>query len=124
MKDCTLYKMMDIIGKRWTLCILLELHKGDKYQKQFNELKAMLGDITPKMLSTRLKELESHGLVEKKIDSSAIPVKSFYSLSESGQEFIEIIKEIKGWGLKWKFDNPLCSVSDCKYCGVGKTAGN
>ncbi|RNI14556.1 transcriptional regulator [Methanohalophilus sp. RSK] len=124
MKDCTLYKMMDIIGKRWTLCILLELHKGDKYQKQFNELKAMLGDITPKMLSTRLKELEAHGLVEKELDSSAIPVKSFYSLSESGQEFIEIIKEIKGWGLKWKFDNPLCIVSDCKYCGVAKATDN
>ncbi|MFW5987787.1 MAG: winged helix-turn-helix transcriptional regulator [Methanohalophilus sp.] len=124
MKECTLYKMMDIIGKRWTLCILLELHKGDKYQKQFNELKSMLGDITPKMLSTRLKELEAHGLVEKELDSSAIPIKSFYSLSESGQEFIEIIKEIKGWGLKWKFDNALCSVSDCKYCGVAKATDN
>ena len=45
MKDCTVYKTMNIIGKRWTIHILLELHKGEKKEKRFNELKRKLGYI-------------------------------------------------------------------------------
>src|SRR5271157_5622131 len=58
MKDCTVYKTMNIIGKRWTIHILLELHKGEEKEKRFNELKRKLGYITPKILSERLTELE------------------------------------------------------------------
>ena len=108
---------MDIIGKRWTLCILLELHKGNE-KKQFNELKNMLETITPKTLSTRLKELQEHGLVKKEIEGSQTPVRCNYSLTECGREFIQVIDEIKSWGLRWKFDNQECSMSDCRFCGI------
>ncbi|MCS3923664.1 winged helix-turn-helix transcriptional regulator [Methanosalsum natronophilum] len=117
MKDCTLYKTMDIIGKRWTLCILLELHKGNG-KKHFNELKYMLHSITPKTLSTRLKELQDHGLIKRDVESDSTPVRCNYSLTESGEEFIEIISHIKKWGLKWKFENEICSESDCQKCGI------
>ncbi|MDK2892071.1 helix-turn-helix domain-containing protein [Methanohalophilus sp.] len=116
MKDCTIYKTMDIIGKRWTLCILLELYKGDNNEKQFNELKGMIKGITPKMLSTRLKELEEQGIIRKRVDSTALPARSFYSMTESGIDFIRIIQDIKKWALTWQFDNPKCKMSECKYC--------
>jgi DNA-binding HxlR family transcriptional regulator len=118
MKDCTLYKTVDIIGKRWSLCILLELYKGQNEEKQFNELKNMLQNITPKTLTTRLKELEQYGLVNKKIDDSTVPIKCKYSLTDSGKDFIEVIQQIKKWGLKWKFDNKECERSKCKFCGL------
>ncbi|MEZ5336278.1 MAG: helix-turn-helix domain-containing protein [Methanolobus sp.] len=64
-----------------------ELYKGENKQKRFNELKNKLQDVTPKTLSTRLKELEEYGLVDKNIDDSVFPIKSEYSLTQSGEEF-------------------------------------
>ncbi len=93
-----------------------ELYKGTNKQKRFNELKNKLQDVTPKTLSTRLKELEKHGLVEKKVDDSVFPVKSEYTLTESGEEFLYILQNIKQWGLKWHFDNPECGGTNCKTC--------
>lgn len=116
MADCTIYNTLDILGKRWALLILLELYKGESKEKRFNELKKGLGGITPKILSLRLSELEEEGLIRKHIDNSKIPIKCEYSLTESGEDFINIIQEIKKWGLKWKFDNPACVATYCKQC--------
>ena len=46
MKNCVLYKTVNIVGKRWTIHILLELYKGEKKEKGFNELKRRLGGVT------------------------------------------------------------------------------
>lgn len=116
MKDCTVYKTMNIIGKRWTIHILLELYKGEKKGKRFNELKRKLGCITPKILSERLTELEVEGLIGKNVDDSSNPPKSEYYLTESGKDFVKIIQAIKKWGLKWKFQNKECENAICKYC--------
>ena len=116
MKDCTIYKTVDIIGKKWSLCILHELYKGENKRKRFNELKNKLQDVTPKTLSTRLKELEEHGLVEKIVDDTIFPIKSEYSLTESGEEFLYVLQDIKQWGLKWQFENPECEGTNCKIC--------
>lgn len=116
MKDCTVYKTVDIIGKKWSLYILFELHKGEKGEKGFNELKRKLKDITPKTLSARLKELEEQDLIQKVIDDSVLPVRCEYSLTASGEDFISIIRDIKAWGLKWKFSNKACESSVCRLC--------
>ncbi|MHC1576254.1 MAG: winged helix-turn-helix transcriptional regulator [Methanosarcinaceae archaeon] len=118
MKDCTVYKTVDLVGKRWALCVLFELYKGDKKEKRFNELKRQIIGITPKTLSTRLKELEEADLVERKVDSSVVPVRSEYWLTESGEDLITIIHDIKKWGLKWKFENRVCELSLCKQCKI------
>lgn len=114
-KDCTLYQTADFIGKRWTLLILLEIYRN-REPVRYSELKKNLPDITPKMLSARLKELEKRKLVSKKLDSSSVPIKSFYALTKSGEDFIRIIKSIKKWALKWNINNKLCEGLDCKNC--------
>lgn len=118
MKKCTVYQTMNIVGKRWTIHILLELYKGEKKEKGFNELKRKLGGITPKILSARLVELESEGLIVKQTDNSTVPGRSEYFLTESGEDFIHVIQEIKRWGTKWKFRNSECDRSVCKYCDL------
>ncbi|PIN87298.1 transcriptional regulator [Candidatus Woesearchaeota archaeon CG10_big_fil_rev_8_21_14_0_10_44_13] len=117
-KDCTVYRTADFIGRRWTLLILLELCKG-KPSRRYSELKKSLPGITPKILSTRLKELEKEGLVKKRVDTRTFPVRCDYSLTKSGGDFIGIIKNIKKWALRWKFTNKTCSRLDCKECMVG-----
>lgn len=116
MDKCTIYNTLEIVGKKWSLLILLELYKGESEHKRFNEIKRGLMGITPKILSLRLQELENQGLVKKDIDNSTIPIKCDYSLTESGKDFIHIIQEIKEWGLKWKFSNTTCAATYCKQC--------
>lgn len=115
-KNCTLYKTTDIIGKRWTLLIILELYKGSSKYKRYSEIKRSIENITPKILSTRLKELESYDIIKKKVDSTEVPIKCFYSLTPAGKEFIKIIKDMKKWLLKWGANNKTCSNTECKDC--------
>jgi len=114
-KNCAVYNASNLIGKRWTLVILLELYKGESKWKRYSQIKNKLPQLTPKILSTRLKELERDGILIKRVDSSTIPIKSEYSLTKRGEEFIEIIRQIKQWSLKYK-DCKQCKSLDCKEC--------
>ncbi len=114
--DCTIYKTANFIGKRWTLLILLELYKGDSKTKRYSQIKNSLPKITPKILSTRLKELEKENLIKKRIDTTEFPIKCEYSLTKSGEDFIKIIQDIKKWALKWKIKNIVCEKANCKEC--------
>ncbi|WP_321504235.1 helix-turn-helix domain-containing protein [uncultured Methanoregula sp.] len=113
---CTVNMTVKYLTKKWTLLIILELYKGPGCTRRFSELKDALGDITQKILSERLRELESEGIITKKIDSTAFPVKSEYTLTQSGLEIVGIIRGIKQWALKWKIDNIPCGGQDCKVC--------
>ena len=115
-ENCTVYKTVDYLAKKWSLLILLELYKGESDWKRYSEIKKKIPDISPKILSARLKELEKHGIISKKIDTTYFPVKSEYSLTKSGIDLIQIIKNIKKWALNWKVDNEICGGQDCKDC--------
>lgn len=115
-KDCTVYKTADFIGKKWTLLILLEIHKGKNNTKRYSEVKNSLPGITPKILSARLKELEAHNMVKKTIDASKFPISCEYTLTASGVDFIKIIQDLKEWALKWNVKNKVCSKTECAHC--------
>jgi DNA-binding HxlR family transcriptional regulator len=119
-ESCTVYRAADFIGKRWTVLILLELYKGRSGTRRYSELKKRIPGITPKMLSMRLRELEREGLVKKTVDASEFPVKSIYALTDSGKDFIKIIKVLKNWTLTWKLDNKLCKNAECGKCPADK----
>ena len=116
--SCTVYRTMDYIAKKWTIMILLELYKGDEEWKRFSRIRDSMKDITPKILSERLKEVEEEGLIEKKVDASSFPVKSSYRLTECGIELIDTVKAVKRWALKWKVDFKTCAGQDCKDCSL------
>lgn len=115
-KKCAVYNTANFIGKRWTILILLELFKGESKWKRYSELKKRLLNITPKILSSRLKELIENGLVEKKVEIKNLPIKSKYRLTEQGRDFINVIKNMKRWSLKWKENCKTCEETDCRDC--------
>ncbi len=115
-KKCAIYGLLSFVGKKWTLLILLELYKHKTSWRRYFELKNSFEDITPKILSLRLKGLVKEGMVEKRVDSSTFPLKSEYSLSESGLEFIDAIKCMKDWAVKWKGASAVCKSKDCREC--------
>lgn len=115
-ESCTVSQTVQYLTRKWTLLIILELYKGEGYTRRFSDLKGSLTGITSKVLSERLRELEAEGIIERKVDATSFPVKSEYSLTESGLEIIEIIRDIKKWALKWKIENIACGEQDCKIC--------
>ena len=112
---CTVQRTVEYLGKKWTLLILLELYKGGG-TRRFSELKDCIYGITPKVLSARLNELKKEELVSKSVDTSSFPVKSWYTLTQSGEEVMDIIRDIKSWALKWKLVNETCALHDCGEC--------
>lgn len=117
-RKCAIYQTTSFLGKKWTIPLILEIYKG-KEDKGFNQLKRNLPGITPKILSSRLKELEKKDLVNKKLHDKNLPLKSEYSLTNPGRDFIKIIKKIKNWAFKWNLaDNKECQSTDCRYCQI------
>ena len=114
-ENCTVYRTMDYLAKKWTIMILLELYKGEEW-KRFSDLRSRMKEITPKILSERLKELIDHGLVENRVDTSTTPIRSEYRLTDASRELMPCIHEIKMWALKWKIHNPACAAQQCFVC--------
>ena len=113
---CTVNLTVRYLTKKWTLLIILELFKGDNYTRRFSELKERLPEITAQVLAERHQELGAEGMVSKTSDATVVPIRSEYTLTESGIELMEVIRGIKYWALKWKIDNIPCGSQECKLC--------
>src|SRR3982751_5172943 len=80
---CGLYhRAVELIGKRWTGAILLVLMDGPL---RFSEIRQLVPDLSDRLLSERLKELETEGIVERTVLDVG-PVHVEYGLTEKGRE--------------------------------------
>ncbi len=113
--SCTVYITMEYLSKKWAILILHQLSKGEEW-KRFSDIKNAMKEVTPKVLTERLKELESEGLIEKRVDTSCVPMKSEYRLTPMSWELMDVVHQLKMWALKWKIDNPACGRLDCRLC--------
>jgi len=95
---CPIGYTIDIISKKWSLYILRELANSSKNYNQI--LKSLNWGLTPKILSSRLKELVKEKFINKKIYSTG-PIRVEYSLTERGKEFIKAFKYVEQWSKKW-----------------------
>ncbi|MCC5802017.1 winged helix-turn-helix transcriptional regulator [Rossellomorea vietnamensis] len=92
--QCAIDLVIDVIGGKWKVLILWNLNEG---VKRFNELKRSLPNITQKMLTQQLRELEEHGLVERKVYQE-VPPKVEYSTTEMGKKLQATLFEMCKWG--------------------------
>lgn len=83
-----------ILSGKWKILILFALCGG---VKRFNELRRLIPDVTQRMLTTQLRELENDGIVARKIFSQ-VPPKVEYSLTTLGKSLTPILIELKKWG--------------------------
>jgi DNA-binding HxlR family transcriptional regulator len=91
---CAMDITMSFIGGKWKTVVLWYL-KNDK--KRFSELRKQIPNITEKMLSLQLKDLESDGIVGRKVYSE-IPPRVEYFLTDFGKTLIPMLEEIALWG--------------------------
>ena len=100
MKDlinCPAERAIYFLGGKWKIRILFTLYNNKKVR--FNELKKVLKTITQQMLSKQLKELETDGIVNRKVHQ-VVPPTVEYSLTEFGLSVIPILKSFSEWNRK------------------------
>ncbi len=86
---------VSIIGGKWKIRIIYWL--VEKGVLRYGELKKLIPNITHKMFSSQLKELEADGIIERK-EYSQIPPKVEYSTSDKGRSLMPIIEMMCDWG--------------------------
>jgi DNA-binding HxlR family transcriptional regulator len=91
---CALDVTMDYIAGKWKTVVLWYLRKG---KKRYGELRKHIPDITEKMLSIQLKQLEKDGIVLRKMYPE-IPPRVEYSLTRFGKTLIPVVESIARWG--------------------------
>ena len=94
---CPVEATADIIGGKWKAVILYYLFQG---AKRFNELRRLLPEVTQRMLTLQLRELEQDGIVHREIYKE-VPPKVEYSLTEFGTSLGPIIVQMLDWGEKY-----------------------
>lgn len=91
---CALYHhAVELIGKRWTGAILLVLCDGPL---RFSEIRQLVPDVSDRLLSERLKELEGEGIVDRRVHDES-PVRVQYGLTAKGRALKPVLVGLKRW---------------------------
>jgi DNA-binding HxlR family transcriptional regulator len=92
---CGMVYAIDILGGRWKLLILYKL---ENKTLRFKDLKKIIPNITERMLTLQLRELEKNQLVQRTAYAE-VPPRVEYTLTDSGKMLIPIWKKLELWGL-------------------------
>jgi DNA-binding HxlR family transcriptional regulator len=91
------HQASELIGRRWTGAIIYVLMRT---RCRFATLRDAIPDITDRMLSERLQELEGQGIVERTVIPDT-PVRVEYALSTKGRALASTIDAISAWAERW-----------------------
>ena len=92
------HEAVELVGKRWTGAILyVLLHQGEL---RFTEIAHAVPDLSDRLLSERMKELEARGIVARRV-SEGTPTKVSYALTSKGRELAPALAELKTWADRW-----------------------
>ena len=91
------HQAVELVGKRWTGAILFVLLDGPV---RFSEVKHLVPDLSDRLLSERMKELESEGIVERRVIDDS-PPKVEYALTAKGEALEPAVRALKLWARAW-----------------------
>jgi DNA-binding HxlR family transcriptional regulator len=91
------HQAVELIGKRWAGAIIWALSERPHF---FVELSQAVPGLSDRLLSSRLRELESEGLVERSVHTGNPPRVS-YALTEKGTALRPAIRELRSWARRW-----------------------
>lgn len=87
---CSLDAAMHVIDGKWKLFVIWNLKDG---KRRFNELLRLIPNITQKILTQQLRELERDNVLNSKV-SAQVPPKVEYSLTETGRKLVPIVTDL------------------------------
>lgn len=94
---CPVNTTLSVIGGKWKVLILY--HLAEQTQR-FNELRRLLPEITQRMLTLQLRELEEDGLIHREV-YPVVPPKVEYSLTDFGRTLLPVIGSMHQWGVEY-----------------------
>src|ERR1700730_1045216 len=95
---CPLYhEAVELVGRRWPGAILAVLMEG---ALRFSEIAQAVPELSDRLLSERMKELERRGMVERNVISGP-PLRVEYELSQMGHELEPALSELQRWANRW-----------------------
>ena len=98
---CPVETTLMLIGDKWKVLILRDLMPGTK---RFGELKKSIGNVSQKVLTAQLRDMEENGLVSRKAYAE-VPPRVEYSLTELGRSLKPIPDAMQDWGEGYKAQN-------------------
>lgn len=95
-KDCPFRNVLDKVGDKWTFLVFAVLEDGPK---RFNEIKRLIGDISQRVLTKSLRDLERDGYVLRTVYPES-PPRVEYRLTELGTSLLGPVKLFMNWSLE------------------------
>jgi DNA-binding HxlR family transcriptional regulator len=93
-----LHEAVELIGKRWSGAIIVVLLEGGPMR--FSEIAQAIPQLSDRLLSERMKELEARGIVERRVHNES-PVRVEYELTEMGRQLAPALEQLKSWSHRW-----------------------
>lgn len=90
-------RAFEVLGKKWTGLILRILMGGPR---RFSEFRAQVPEVSDRLLSERLKELEDGGIVRRVVYNTK-PVLIEYELTEKGKALEPVVQQVQAWAEQW-----------------------
>ena len=94
-----LHEAIELVGKRWTGAIVSVLLQHDRPMR-FSEVGQAVPQLSDRLLSERMKELEARGIVERQVHAEA-PVRVEYELTTMGRDLEPALDELRRWALRY-----------------------
>jgi DNA-binding HxlR family transcriptional regulator len=98
-KDCPVARALDVVGEKWSLLILRDLFR--KGPLRFQQFEAGLPGVAPNTLSSRLKRLESQGVIATRLYENH-PPRYEYFLTDKGKALGPVLKALYSWGERYR----------------------
>jgi len=93
-----LHEAVELIGKRWSGAIIVVLLEGGAMR--FSGIAQAIPQLSDRLLSERMKELEARGIVERRVQPDS-PARVEYELTEMGHELAPALQQLKSWSHRW-----------------------
>jgi len=94
-----LHEAVELVGKRWTGAIVYVLMQNERAMR-FSQIGQAVPELSDRLLSERMKELERRGIVERRV-SERTPVRVEYELTAMGRELAPALHELRAWARRW-----------------------
>ncbi|MCI5774079.1 MAG: helix-turn-helix transcriptional regulator [Erysipelotrichaceae bacterium] len=95
---CPVETTLTLIGDKWKILIIRDLLSGTK---RFGELKSSIGNISQKVLTSQLRDLEHKGIISRTVYAQ-VPPKVEYTLTETGYSLRPVLTALGNWGIEYK----------------------
>jgi DNA-binding HxlR family transcriptional regulator len=112
-QDCPFRNVLDKFGSKWCFLIFAVLEDG---AKRFNEIKRLIGDISQRVLTESLRDLERDGYIVRTVYPES-PPKVMYELTDLGRSVLKPVRQFMDWALE---AHPKIQSARKRYDGVNR----